>query len=83
MKDSIDSLFAKWDRPGSPGAAVLVMKDGKIVHSKGYGYSNLEYDVPIAPDTVFHVASVSKQFTAMAVAILAKEGRISLDDEVK
>ena len=48
MKDSIDSLFAKWDRPDSPGAAVLVMKDGKIVHSKGYGYSNLEYDVPIA-----------------------------------
>lgn len=83
MKDSIDSLFAKWDRPGSPGAAVVVMKDGKIAHSKGYGYSNLEYDVPITPDTVFHVASVSKQFTAMAVAILAKEGRISLDDEVK
>lgn len=83
MEQSIDSLFAKWDRPGLPGAAVLVMKDGKIVHSKGYGYSNLEYDVPITPDTVFHVASVSKQFTAMAVAILAKEGRISLDDEVK
>ena len=83
MKYSIDSLFTKWDRPGSPGAAVVVMKDGKIVHSKGYGYSNLEYDVPITPDTVFHVASVSKQFTAMAIAILTKEGRISLDDEVK
>lgn len=79
----VDQLFALWDRPGSPGAAVAVIKDGRIVHKKGYGYANLEYDVPITPSTVFHVASVSKQFTAFAVAMLADQGKLSLDDDIR
>jgi CubicO group peptidase (beta-lactamase class C family) len=79
----IDSLFAAWDKPDSPGAAVLVMKDGETIFKKGYGFANLEHNVPIEPTTVFHVASVSKQFTAMAIAILAHEGKLSLDDRVQ
>ncbi len=80
---TIDSIFAEWDRPDSPGAAVAVMRRGEIIFSKGYGSAQLEYEVPITPATVFHVASVSKQFTAMAVTLLAANGKLSLDDEVQ
>jgi CubicO group peptidase (beta-lactamase class C family) len=79
----VDALFAPWDRPGSPGAAVAVVRDGQVVLARGYGYANLEYDVPITPSTIFHVASVSKQFTAFAAALLAEQGVLSLDDDVR
>ncbi len=69
--------------PKVPGAAVAVMKDGKIVFSKGYGYADLESDRPITPSTIFHVASVSKQFTAFAIAMLADQGKLSLDDDIR
>ncbi len=70
----IDALFADLGLPGSPGAAVSVIRDGEIIHSRGYGYAQIEHGVPVTPTTVFHVASVSKQFTAMAVTLLAAEG---------
>ena len=79
----IDAVFADLDRPGSPGAAVSVIRDGEIIHSRGYGYAQIEHGVPVTPRTVFHVASVSKQFTAMAVTMLAAEGALSLDDRVQ
>jgi len=79
----VDALFAPWDRPDVPGAAVAVVKDGEIVYQRGYGIANLEYDIPITPATVFLVASVSKQFTAFAVAMLADQGLLSLDDDVR
>ena len=80
---AIDRVFAQWERPNSPGASVAVIRRGEIIFSKGYGSAQLEYDVPITPTTVFHAASVSKQFTAMAVALLETEGKLSLDDEVQ
>ena len=79
----IDAVFADLDRPGSPGATVSVIRDGRIIHSRGYGYAQIEHGVPVTPATVFHVASVSKQFTAMAVTLLAAEGALSLDDPVQ
>ncbi|HVF90066.1 MAG TPA: serine hydrolase domain-containing protein [Blastocatellia bacterium] len=79
----VDQLFAQWDKPGSPGAAVAIIKDGQIIYKKGYGSANLEYDIPITPSTVFHVASVSKQFTAFAVAMLADQKKLSLDDDIR
>lgn len=79
----IDALFAEWDRPDSPGAAVAVLMGSEVVFAKGYGSAQLEYGIPITPTTVFHVASVSKQFTAFAVALLASEGRLSLDDDIR
>jgi CubicO group peptidase (beta-lactamase class C family) len=79
----VDAIFATMDKPGSPGCAVAVMREGAIVYSRGYGTANLEYDVPITASSIFHVASVSKQFTAAAVALLAADGRLSLDDDVR
>lgn len=79
----VDQLFAAWDHPGSPGAAVAIARDGVVLHEAGYGSAQLEYDIPITPSTVFHVASVSKQVTAFAVAMLAAQGRLSLDDDIR
>lgn len=79
----VHNLFSAWDKPDSPGLALAVVKDGKIVHSRGYGQANLEYGIPIKPNTVFHAASLSKQFTAYAIQLLAQEGKLSLDDPVK
>lgn len=79
----VDKLFEEWDRPGSPGASLAVAKDGQIIYKKGYGYAQLEYDIPITPSTIFHVASVSKQFTAFAVAMLADQGKLSLEDPIQ
>ena len=80
---AIDKLFATWDKPDTPGAALAVVRDGKIVYSRGYGQANLEYGVPNAPSTIFHAASLSKQFTGLCIQILAQEGKLSLDDPVK
>lgn len=79
----IDKVFAAWDKPDTPGLALAVVREGRIVYSKGYGLAHLEYAVPITPATVFHAASVSKQFTAFAIQLLAQEGKLSLDDPVK
>ncbi|SFN74659.1 CubicO group peptidase, beta-lactamase class C family [Chitinophaga sp. YR627] len=78
----VDSLFAVYNSQ-TPGAAVAIVKDGKVVFQKGYGMADLEHDIPITPQTVFNVASVSKQFTAFATYLLASEGRISLEDDVR
>ncbi|HUF67916.1 MAG TPA: serine hydrolase domain-containing protein [Longimicrobiales bacterium] len=79
----VDQLFASWDRPGSPGASVAVERDGRILYEAGFGEAQLEYHVPIEATTIFHVASVSKQFTAFAIAMLAGQGRLSLDDDIR
>ena len=78
----VDEIFSEWNRPDTPGAAVAVIRDGAVVFRKDYGMAGLEYGIPITPETVFHTASVSKQFTAFAAALLAEEGRISLDADI-
>jgi CubicO group peptidase (beta-lactamase class C family) len=83
LGQKVDKLFAKWDSLDSPGAAVIVIKDGLVVYRKGFGCAQLEYGVPITPSTVFHVASVSKQFTAMAITMLEEAGKLSADDDVR
>src|SRR5690606_20548503 len=70
----VDSLFAKMNHPDKPGAAVLVIKDGVVLHRAGYGSANLEYQIPITPESVFDIASVSKQFTGMAISMLIEQG---------
>ena len=79
----VDPLFAPWNAPGQPGAAVAVIKDNRVIFKKGYGIANLEYDIPITPSTVFHVASISKQFTAFSILLLADAGKLSLDDDIR
>jgi CubicO group peptidase (beta-lactamase class C family) len=78
----LDAIFKEWAKPGTPGAVVAVMQGGKIVFEKGYGRANLEYDILVTPQTVYHVASVSKQFTAMALVLLEQDGKLALTDDV-
>lgn len=79
----VDALFERWDRAGSPGCALGIVQDGQMVYERGYGFANLDYALPNGPEMVYYVGSVSKQFTAAAIALLAQEGRISLDDDVR
>jgi CubicO group peptidase (beta-lactamase class C family) len=79
----VDSIFGKWYGDHSPGCAVGVSRDGDILFTKGYGMANLENQVAIAPTTVFNVASVAKQFTALAIVLLAQQNELSLDDDVR
>ena len=78
-----DSLFAEWNKPGRPGAAIGVVYQGKLIYAKGFGEADVETGVRIGPETIFHVASVSKQFTAYAIVLLAQEGKLSLDDDIR
>src|SRR5688572_29162433 len=79
----IDALFAAYDRSTSPGCAVAVYQGDRIAYRKAYGMANLDHDVPLTTSTVFHVASVSKQFTATAILLLAQDGKLSLDDDIR
>ena len=79
----VDKLFAQWDRADSPGAAVVIIKDGRVIYQRGYGSANLETRTPITPQTMFDVASVAKQFAGFAIATLVEEGKLSLDDDVR
>jgi N-acyl-D-aspartate/D-glutamate deacylase/CubicO group peptidase (beta-lactamase class C family) len=78
----VDAVFAPFTSGESPGAAVMVIRDGEVAYEAGYGYADLEHRVPITPQTNFELASVSKQFTAVAVMILAERGRLSYDDSM-
>ncbi|MGK0448825.1 MAG: CubicO group peptidase (beta-lactamase class C family), partial [Polaribacter sp.] len=79
----VDELFTVWDTDNTPGAAVAIVKNGVIIYKKGYGSANLEYDIPITPSTIFHIASVSKQFTVFSILLLEKQGKLSLDDDIR
>lgn len=78
----VDAVFARYT-PQTPGCAIGVFENGRIVLEKGYGSANLEYGIPFTPATPTIMGSVSKQFTAAAIALLAEQGRISLDDDVR
>jgi CubicO group peptidase (beta-lactamase class C family) len=79
----IDAIFSQYASADSPGCLVGVVKDGRLVYQQGYGMANLDYGLPHSPRMVYYVGSVSKQFTAAAIALLAAEGRIALDDDVR
>lgn len=79
----VDQVFAQFDKPDSPGCALAVIKEGQIIYKRGYGMSNLEYGIPISPSSIFHIASISKEFTAMSIVLLANQGKLSLDDDVR
>jgi CubicO group peptidase (beta-lactamase class C family) len=79
----IDSIFAPFATRRSPGCAVGVTRDGALAFAKGYGMADLEHQTPINPDTRFYIASLSKQFTAMSIVLLAQEGLLSLDDSIR
>lgn len=74
IQAEVDEIFKEYDNPSTPGAAVAIMRDGTVVLSKGYGMAHLEYHIPITPETVFDIASMSKAFTALAITMLEKQG---------
>jgi len=78
----IDSVF-RFYTSTTPGCAIAVLKDGEVVFQKGYGMANLEYAVPITPNTIFHIASESKQYVAFCMLLLEKEGKLSIDDDIR
>ena len=82
LSKQVDAQVHKYIHDDGPGMAVLVVQDGKVVHRKGYGLADLAKKTPITPETNFDLASVSKQFTAMAVMILNDKEKLSFDDEV-
>jgi len=78
----VDQLFAAFEKPGSPGCSVGIIRNSSFVYKKSFGYASLEFGVPLTPESVFYVASVSKQFTAASVVLAAEQGYLSLDDDV-
>src|ERR1700683_4364439 len=80
---AVDKLFEQWNTPSSPGCAVAVLKDGRIVFEHGYGMGDLNHNVPITTATVFNVGSIAKQFTGAAILMLAQDGKLSLDDPIR
>ena len=79
----VDQIFSVYDKPGSPGCSLGVIRNGDFVYRKAYGSANLELGVPLSPQSVFYMGSVSKQFTAAAIVLAAEQGYLSLDDDVR
>src|SRR5215203_3547257 len=82
-RTKVDELFNQWNRKSTPGAALGIIKDGKLIYTKGYGMADLEHDIAITDSTVFYIGSVSKQFVTMCVLLLEEEGKLNLDDRIQ
>ena len=78
-----DAILAERFKDGLPGAAAIVVRDGRVIFRKAYGLANLELGVPMRPEMVFQVGSVTKQFTSAAVLMLVEQGKINLDDDFR
>src|SRR5467141_491583 len=80
---AVDEVFSDLTKPGSPGCALAVYRDGKIIYTKGYGLANIEENVAITPQTVFDIGSTSKQFTSASILLLEKQGKLSIQDDIR
>jgi CubicO group peptidase (beta-lactamase class C family) len=83
MATKVDSIFSRWNNSMGPGCSIGIVRNDSLIYAKGYGLANLEYTIPNTPATIFHMASVSKQFTAWAIIMLARQGKLRLDDDVR
>jgi len=81
--DKVDKLFASWDKTTSPGATLAVVRDGRIIYKRGYGMAKIEDGIVMTPDKIFDIGSCSKQFTATCIVMLVRDGKVSLDDNVR
>ncbi|MFX0093331.1 MAG: serine hydrolase domain-containing protein [Candidatus Hodarchaeota archaeon] len=79
----IKEIFSEWDKLDSPGCILGVIKNGEVIYTQGFGLANLDYGIPITPRTIFRIASVSKQFTAACIVLLAQHDLLSLDDDIR
>jgi CubicO group peptidase (beta-lactamase class C family) len=80
---AVDEVFGDLTKSGSPGCALGVYRDGKIIYAKGYGLANIEENVAITAQSVFDIGSTSKQFTASSILLLEKQGKLSVNDDVR
>src|SRR5215210_5488038 len=82
-RDSVDRFVAaEMARTHIPGVSLAVVRGGKVIKARGYGMADLEHEIPVTPQTVFKIGSVSKQFLAAGIMLLAQDGRVALDDPV-
>jgi CubicO group peptidase (beta-lactamase class C family) len=81
--EQVDAIFKQWDGRTTPGCAVVIARNGTPEYARGYGMANLEHDVPITARTVFPAASLAKQFIAFSIALLAQDGKLSFDDDIR
>src|SRR5260370_8411297 len=81
--ERVDELFKDWDKPNSPGCALGVIRNGDFIYRHGYGMADLDHDIPLTSQSVFYIVSMSKQFTAASIALLAIQGKLSVDDDVR
>src|SRR6476660_7707030 len=77
-----DYVRAEMQRQHIPGTSIAVLQDGKLIKAEGYGFANVELNVPARPETVYKIGSVSKQFIASGIMLLIEEGRVNLDDKI-
>ena len=82
-KPRVDAVFSALDRSDSPGCALGIYRDGRLAYARGYGMANLELRVANSPETVFDIGSTAKQFTAFAILLLARDGKLSVDDDIR
>ena len=80
---AVDEIFADMAKPGSPGCSVAIARDGKLLYAKGYGLANIEQNVALTPESVFDIGSTSKQFSAASILLLEKQGKLSVNDDVR
>lgn len=78
----IDSLITSKFKPGNPGAVFMAVKKGKIIYRKAFGMANLEFDINMKPEFIFEIGSMTKQFTAVSILMLAEQGKLKLNDEI-
>ncbi len=78
----INDLFKEWNSSTSPGCTIGIVRNDSLIYAKGYGMANLEYGILNTPETIYHMASVSKQFTAFSILLLARQGKLKLDDDI-
>jgi len=82
LNSEFDRLLSEQFKPGETGCAALVAKNGRIIYKKAFGMADLELNVPMQPDMVFRIGSITKQFTAVAILQLMEQGKLSLQDEI-
>src|SRR4051812_2719173 len=78
----IDNLFRKWNRPNTPGCVVGIVINDSLIYAKGYGLANMEDSIPNTPQSIYYMCSVSKQFTGFAITLLARQGKLKLEDDI-
>jgi CubicO group peptidase (beta-lactamase class C family) len=81
LSKQVDSLFTEWNN-ATPGCVIGIVRNDSLIYTKGYGMANLEYDIPNNPSTIYDIGSISKQFTAYCIILLAQKHKLSLDDDI-